>query len=212
VATSVRAALWTANNTFRSFSLGTMNLVVAVCAAAFLLWIFSRHTPGEWVVAAYGAAFALALAYAAAVSYVGTRDPVSTPSAWYSQVLVAPGLTLVVLGTVRRPKAGKYLAGAIVILFGYVLAVTYVCKLIPLYGGDQGRGSLKEAAGLYLGRFPTLSANLNSVALGPAPLIFALTCGVILAITALEILLVRGAGLETRRRRGRPPHEECGAQ
>ena len=48
----MRAALWTANNTFRSFSLGTMNLLVAICAAAFLLWIFSRHTLREWVVAA----------------------------------------------------------------------------------------------------------------------------------------------------------------
>jgi hypothetical protein len=192
MATSVRAALWTANNTFRNFSLVTMNLVVAVCTAAFLLWIFSRHTLREWVLVAYCAAFTWAIAYAAVVMYVGTADPRSTPSAWYAQVLVAPILTLLLLGTARWPGAGKVLAIAIALLFGYVLAVTYVFKLIPLYAGYQGRGSLRDIAALYLGRFHVLSANLNSVALGPAPLIFALTCGVILLILALEILLVRG--------------------
>ena len=192
VATSIRAALWTGNNTFHSFSLGTMNVVVTVCAAAFFLWIFSRHTFREWVVAAYCAAFALAIAYAAVVVYVGTGNPLSTPSAWYAQVLVAPTLALLLLGTARWPRAGKVVAIAIALLFGYVFAATYVLKLIPLYGGYEGRGSFKDIAALYLGKFHFLTANLNSAALGPAPLIFAMTCGVILLILALEILLVRG--------------------
>ena len=84
------------------------------------------------------------------------------------------------------------LSNAIALLFGYMLAVTYVFKLIPLYAGYQGRGSLRDIAALYLSRFHILSANLNSVALGPAPLIFALTFGGILLILALEVLLVRG--------------------
>jgi hypothetical protein len=192
VATSIRAALWTANNTFHSFSLSTMNLVVAVCAAAFLLWIFSRHTLREWMVVAYCAAFALAIAYASVVVYVGTGNRLSTPSAWYAQVLVAPTLALLLLGTARWPGAGKVLAIAIALLFGYVLAATYVFKLIPLYAGHEGRGSLRDIAALYLSRFHLLSANLNSVALGSATLILAMTCGVILLILALEILLVRG--------------------
>jgi hypothetical protein len=192
VATSIRAALWTANNTLHSFSLGTMNLVVAVCTAAFLLWILSRHTPREWVVMAYCAAFALALAYAAVVAYVRTGNPLSTPAAWYMQVLVAPTLALLLLGTARWPRSGKVLAIWIALLFGYVLAVTYVFKLIPLYAGYEGRGSLKEIAALYLGRFHLLSANLDSAAIGPAPLIFAMTFEVILLIFTLEILLVRG--------------------
>jgi hypothetical protein len=101
-------------------------------------------------------------------------------------------LALLLLGTARWPGAGKVLAIAIALLFGYVLAVTYVFKLIPLYAGYEGRGSLRDIAALYLSRFHILSANLNSVALGPAPLIFAMTFGVILLILALEVLLVRG--------------------
>ena len=192
IATSIRAALWTANNTFHSFSLVTMNVLVAVCAAAFLLWIFTRHTLREWVVVAYCAAFTLAIAYATVVVYVRTGNPLSTPSAWYAQVLVAPTLALLLLGTARRPRFGKFLAIAIALLFGYVLAATYALKLIPLYAGYQGRGSLKDIAAQYLLRIHDLSANLNSVALGPATLIFALTFAVVLLILVLEILLVRG--------------------
>jgi hypothetical protein len=192
IATSIRAALWTANNTFRSFSLGTMGLVIAVCAAAFLLWIFSRHTLREWVAVAYCFAFALAIAYAAVVVYVRTGNPLSTPSAWYAQVLVAPVLTLSLLGTARSPRAGKFLATAIALLFGYVLAATYVVRLIPLYAGYQGRGSVKDIAAEYLLRIHDLSANLSSVAPGPATLIFTMTGAVVLLILALEILLIRG--------------------
>jgi hypothetical protein len=191
-ATSIRAALWTANNTFHSFSLGTMNLVIAVCAAAFLLWIFSRHTLREWVVVAYCAAFALAVAYAAVVVYVRTGNPSSTPSAWYAQVLVAPTMALLLLGASRWPRVGRILAIAIVVLFGYVLAVTYVFKLIPLYAGYAGRGSFRDIAAQYLLRIHALRANLSSVALGPATLIFIMTAAVVLLMVMLEILLVRG--------------------
>jgi hypothetical protein len=192
IATSIRAALWTANNTFHSFSLGTMNLIVAVCAAAFLLWMFSRHTLREWVVVTYCSAFALAIAYAAVVFYVRSGNPLSTPSAWYAQVLVAPTLALLLLGTSRWPRVGKVLAIALALLFGYVLAATYVFKLIPLYAGYEGRGSLRDIAPQYLLRIHALSANLSSVALGPAALIFAMTLAVVMLALVLEILLVRG--------------------
>ena len=175
-----------------AFTMDWPGVVATSIRAALLLWIFSRHTLREWMVVAYCAAFALAIAYASVVVYVGTGNRLSTPSAWYAQVLVAPTLALLLLGTARWPGAGKVLAIAIALLFGYVLAATYVFKLIPLYAGHEGRGSLRDIAALYLSRFHLLSANLNSVALGSATLILAMTCGVILLILALEILLVRG--------------------
>ena len=198
IATSIRAALWTANNTFRSFSLGSMNIGVALCTAAFLLWVFSRHTLREWVVVAYSAAFALALAYVTVVVYIGTGNPLSTPSAWYAQVLVSPTLALLLLGTVRRPRAGRMLAAAIALFFGYLLASTYAVKLIPLYAGYAGRGSLRDIAAQYFLRIHALSANLNSVALGPATLIFILAFAVVALIAVLEILLIRGILVCTR--------------
>jgi hypothetical protein len=169
-----------------------MNIGVALCTAAFLLWVFSRHTLREWVVAAYSAAFALALAYVTVVVYIGTSNPLSTPSAWYAQVLVAPTLALMLLGTARRPRAGRMLAAAIALFFGYMLASTYAIKLIPLYAGYAGRGSLRDIAAQYFLRIHALSANLNSVALGPATLIFILAFAVVVLIAVLEILLIRG--------------------
>ena len=78
------------------------------------------------------------------------------------------------------------------LLFGYVLVVTYVFRLIPLYAGYEGRNSLHGIAVLYLTRFDALRANLSSVALGSARLIFGLTIAVIVLVVALWVLLFRG--------------------
>jgi len=40
---SIPAALWTANNSFRTFSAHTLNLVMLASAAALVMWVFSRH-------------------------------------------------------------------------------------------------------------------------------------------------------------------------
>jgi hypothetical protein len=72
-----------------------------------------------------------------------------------------------------------------------VLVVTYVFKLIPLYAGYEGRGSLRDIATLYRSHFNALSANLGSVALGSVPIVFGLTAVVIVLILVQEVLLIR---------------------
>ena len=191
-AEAARSALWTANSTFRSFSVTTMNIVVVACASALLLWAFSRHGFREWIVAAYCAAFSLALAYAGVLAYIYSGGVKSSPSPWYAQVLVTPLLILSLLGATRWRRAGPVLAALLPLLFGYVLAVTYVFKLIPLYAGYEGRGSIRNIAMLYRTQFGDLSAKLGAAALGPAPLIFGLTAAVIALLVALEILSIRG--------------------
>jgi hypothetical protein len=187
---SVHAALWTANNTFRSFQLGTINTVIALSVAGLLLWVFSRHALAEWVVAAWCAIFLAALAYSGVTAHIITHGGSSTPCPWHDQVLVAPLLILAVLGTARR-RGGFLLASALALVFGYVLAVTYVVKLIPLYAGYDGRGTVRDITTLY-GHFGALSANLGSVTLAPASVIFGLTAAVEVLIVTLEVLLVRG--------------------
>ena len=188
---SVRLALWTANNTFRTFSMATLNIVIVACVASLLLWAFSRHTLAERVIAAYCAAFLLALVYADIETNIYTRGAATTPSAWYAQVLVTPMLVLSLLGAARRRRAGLVLAALLPLLFGYVLVVTYVFKLIPLYAGYEGRGSLRDIATLYRSHFNALSANLGSVALGSVPIVFGLTAVVIVLILVQEVLLIR---------------------
>lgn len=190
IASTVRGALWTGNNTFRNFSLHTMNFLVCLCVAGLILWALSRHRRGEWLVLAYCAAFAAALAYVVAISFVRTGDPSVTPSPWYAQVLVAPMIVLVVLGTVRWGIAGKILGSAIALVFGYVLAATYIFKLIPLYSGYQGRGDVRDIASLYANNLGSLAANLNSVSLGPAWFIFTTTLAVLAVLCLLELRLL----------------------
>jgi len=188
---TVRLALWTANNTFRTFSMATLNLLIAASVAALLLWAFSRHSWAEWVTITYCAAFSAALAYGGIQSYVYSRGMATTPAAWYTQVLATPLIALALLGTARRRRAGLALAVLLPLLYGYVLAVTYVFKLIPLYAGYDGRASLRDIAILYLRHFHALGANLASDALGPAPLVFGLTGVVIALLAALEFRLIR---------------------
>jgi hypothetical protein len=189
---SLRAGLWTGNNTFRTFSANTLGLVALACGAALCLWVFSHHKPAEQIVALYCAVFGLALAYAGAVAHVSSHGVTSTPSPWYTQVVVTPLVALALVGAARWRRTGAVLAASIALLFGYVLAVTYVFRLIPLYAGFEGRGSLGGILALYRGGFGELSARLDAAALGPAWLIFGLTAAVLALILAQEIRLMLG--------------------
>jgi hypothetical protein len=81
-------------------------------------------------------------------------------------------------------------AAFLVLEFGYVLAATYAVKLIPLYGGYDGRTSLVGVATLYSRRLGMLATNLDTVALAPAAAIFALAgVAVLLAITHQVVLI-----------------------
>jgi hypothetical protein len=184
---SARLGLWTGNNTFRTFSVATLDAVLAIMAVGLLLWAFRRRSPAEWTYVAYCGAFAAALAYEGVQTYAFQHGVVTVPSAWHSQTLVTPLLILAFLGASRWRRAGVAPAALLTLLFGYVLAATYLVKLIPMYGGYAGRGSLREIAALYLTHFGALRANLECAALGPVALIFGLTAVVVGLIVTIEI-------------------------
>ena len=188
---SVRAALWTGNNTFRVFSTGTMDVLILACAAGLVLWAIGKHTAAERITAAYCASFVPALAYAAVIARLATAGASSTPSPWYGQPIVTPLLALVFLGASRRRRAGAALAAAIALLFGYVLAVTYLFRLIPLYSGYDGRGSLGAVLHLYAAQFAELTEKLGAAALGPPWLIFSLAATVVVLIALEEARFIR---------------------
>jgi hypothetical protein len=99
---------------------------------------------------------------------------------------------LALLGASRRPRIGRWVAALLILLFGYVLAATYVVKLIPLYGGYEARTSLAGVASLYGHQLKTLAANLDMATLAPAAIVFGLAGVVILLVIAQQILLIRG--------------------
>ena len=158
---------------------------------AVLLWGATQHSSAEWISISYCGLFVAALAYVGVVSYVYTRGAGGAPSPWYTQVLLAPVLGLALLGASRRQELGRFVAALLVLVFGYVLAATYAVKLIPLYGGYEGRTSLVLVTMLYGHRLKMLAANLDAVALAPATFIFVLASLVLILVGAQQISLIR---------------------
>lgn len=187
---SIRGGLWTGNNSFSAFSADTLNLLIASLAVALLLWVATRHRGAEWMTVGFLACFTLALGYVAVASYIYTHGAATSPSPWYAPVVVTPVLGLAFLGASRWGRVGRGVMALLVIVFGYVLAATYAVRLIPLYGGFQGRTSLAGVARLYGNGWGRLAANLEVVALGPAVAIFLLAGLVILLVAAQQLLLI----------------------
>jgi hypothetical protein len=186
---SIQASLWTGNNSFMTFSGTTLAVIAAFCVTSLLLWAISSHTRAEWVTILYCLFFVAALGYSTVVSFIYTHGIPMGPSPWYSQVLLAPMLGLAFLGCARSQRLGKLAATALVALFGYLLIATYVAKLIPLYGGFNGRTSLAGLIGLYSTRLAFLMDNLNLVSLAPAGLLLSLTV-VVVTLAAIQMAVL----------------------
>jgi hypothetical protein len=186
-----RGALWTANNSFRSFSVKTLRAVIVTWLVGLLLWAATRHRRAEWIVILFCGWFVLALAYDAAVNYVASHHESASPCAWYTQVLLVPMMALGFLGTSRSGRAGR--AGAVVmgLLFGYILAATYWVKLMPLYGGFEGRTSLASVTTLYREHLSILMAGLNDVCLAPAAVILCMSVIVTVLAAGQQVILIR---------------------
>lgn len=190
----LRQALWTGNNTFRSFSVTTLRALIVIWLAALILWVTQRHARREWIIVAYGCLFAAALAYDAAINFVSSQGEMTGPEAWYTQVLLAPMLALALRGANRGAGIGRLVAAAICVLFAYILVATYWVKLIPVYGGVDGRISLLSLFDIYR-RLPALLARLGEVSLGPPSVVFVGSCLVTLLsagqATAIVLSLLR---------------------
>lgn len=176
---NARRALWTGNNTFLTFSTRTLNVVLVLLLCAILFWLArGNHDSAEWLTAAHCLVFSAALGYSAVLSYLYTQGVADGPSPWYSQVLLPPLFALAFLGCSRAGAAGRALASALVLLFAYILVVSYFGKLIPLYAGFTGRASLEALTAQYTTLFQQLLGNLDAVSLAPARLIVGLAFAV----------------------------------
>ncbi len=191
IPSSVRSSLWTGNNTSLTFSKNTLNLLIGTGLLALLLWAASRHANPEWITFSYCALFVLALGYEATVIHIYAQGaPTAGPSPWYAQVLSAPLSGLALLGASRGKTLGRLAAAFLVVLFGYILAATYAVKLIPLYGGYEGRTSLVEVGMLYAHRLGMLTANLDTVTLAPAAAVWVLAGVTITLAIVQQIVLI----------------------
>jgi 4-amino-4-deoxy-L-arabinose transferase-like glycosyltransferase len=130
------SSLWTGNNSFTTFSSATLNFVLLLLAGGVVLYIVhARRDAAEWIVIAGIVFFSGGLALITVAFYLDTSGRAIAAVPWYSQVLLAPVLLIVFLGFSRAKRWGRVLAPVTIVLWAYVMAATYVVKLIPLYGG-----------------------------------------------------------------------------
>jgi hypothetical protein len=189
IAANARAALWTGNSSFLSFSQGTLNAILVVWLIALVLWAAGRHAKADGMVGAYVVLFAAGLVYMTVVSFVYTRGAATGPEPWHAQPLTAPLLGLGFLGCSRSRGPGRAVAVLLAMLFGYVLIATYTAKLIPLYGGYEGRTTPGSLIDLYSRHFAELTRNIGLTALAPAWVTGLLTAVVaVLAVTEVFFL------------------------
>ncbi len=187
-----RDALWLGNSSFTRFSASMLHLILVLLLAAALLWLKSAwRKPGsapEWLTAAGGLVFTAALLYAAAVFFAYTKGPVLSTAPWHAQAIAAPAACLLCLGLSRSGALGRWLSAALVVLFSYVLAATYVVKLIPMYSGyPEGKMRLVKLAQWY----SSGDGALDATALAPPALIWCLTAAVVVMAVVVCVTLCR---------------------
>jgi hypothetical protein len=170
-----RNSLWMGNNSGTSFSRVTLNAILVLLAAAVGAWLArpSAIRPAERTIFAGIAVFVLAIAYAECSSFACQACSFRSASPWYSQVLLAPVLALAYLGLSRWGIVGEGLASVNAVLWSWVLAITWVVKLFPLYSG-AGAAPLRLHV---LWQWYTLQArehatDLSLTALAPATVLY----------------------------------------
>jgi hypothetical protein len=185
-----RGTFWMGNASFTDFSVLTMNALLVLLLIGLALYCRTAHRstigPFLWlpVLLFFGAMF-----YVTGSSYVFTKGEAIAASPWYLQAVIPALLCLVLLGYQACGAAGRHLAAANAILWGYILAATYVAKLFPLYGGFRGgRSTLREVARWYLTAWPRTSDILGTTAMIAAP--WLVTMLVLLLATLLAALVV----------------------
>jgi Dolichyl-phosphate-mannose-protein mannosyltransferase len=181
------SSLWTGNNSFTAFSSTTLNLVLLLLAVGLCFFIFHRpwRAPERVTMAAI-LLFSAALAYISVTFFAGSKGGAFAAVPWYMQGLLAPVLLLAFLGMSRAGLWGAVLARLTVLLWGYVLAATWLAKLIPMYGGfPESRAHLSSLWAWYLHDGAGRDGILRTLCLASPGVLWAL----IGAVIALELVL-----------------------
>ncbi len=194
---TARGGLWTGNNSFTTFSVTTLNIMLALLAIAgtiYLAGIRKHSWPGsERVVLVGGLCYGAALVYEVGVSSAFTKGGTLGASAWYVQPMLAPVLWLLSCGLARGRVLGRAVAATMAILWMYVIGATYALKLIPLYGGyEKGRAYLGDLLSWYWQDHRRASDLLDATCLLPSRDLYALTALTMASALGIAIWICRG--------------------
>ena len=136
---------------------------------------------GRTYAAAWGAIliFSAAIAYATVASFLMTdgRSPGASP--WYMQTLLLPVFGVAFHRAQAAGRMGRYIGAAFCGMSLYLIAATYLVKLVPLYTGyPHGKTTLLMAVQWYR---KLMEGPVVGVGMVPAPVVFCLVTVAILA-------------------------------
>ena len=168
----LRAALWTGNSSFTTFSRSTLNVVLVLLGAALAAWAITqararRADLERWTMLAMGV-FTLALAYACAVFHAARAGACALDALAHRGHIPAAGMPECMRYAPRgegRTVAGRGSRARLCLLEH---RPQYVLKLIPLYAGcDTGRMRWRELQTCYVTSGDRTFQLLADTALGP---------------------------------------------
>ena len=138
-------ALWTGNNSFTSFSVWTLNIVLLIMLGAAALWLGTirkaAHAADESLILAGCLSYVPALIYYCGMMYAFHGESGGSVAPWYLQLFSVPVTCLLLLGCARSGWWGNLTSAALIALSTYMLCATYLLKLIPLYSGHPPAGA-----------------------------------------------------------------------
>jgi hypothetical protein len=185
-----RGAFWMGNSSFTDFSVGTMNLLLLLLSFALVLYCRRARAIDAFLWTPV-ALFCAAMLYVTGSSFVYTKGVATAASPWYLQAVMPMLLCAALLGCQRSGRIGRWLAMATLVLWGYLLAATYVAKLFPLYGGfGGGRSNLRDIVHWYTNDWPRTSDILTTTAANADGLI-ALLIVLLATLMAAEVIVCR---------------------
>lgn len=134
----------------------------------------------EWAILGALAFYAVAVFYVVGNDVIFLHGASAGAAPWYTEVLFVPSLAITLLGISRAVQLGRPISVAILLVWTYIFAVTYLVKLIPLYGGyAKGRTTLKETMEWYVTSHHELTNMLSTISLAPPVIIYLQTSAVI---------------------------------
>jgi hypothetical protein len=176
-----RQALWSANSNGSAFSAATLNIVLALLAVSAALALRqlwrTRDRAAALFVLSGSIAYMAALAYSVGDHYVMTSGAMRALMAWYCPPLFPLLAPFLFWGLAHAGAAGRWISIALLALWTYVFAVTWLVKLIPLYAGyPYGSSKLSLIVSWYASSWRDAQAMLRATALGPVWSVYLLTC------------------------------------
>jgi hypothetical protein len=188
------SSLWTGNNSFTTFSAMTLDVILALLGVALAFnFVRQKIDAPRMILASSIALFSAGLAYVTITFYASSKGGATAAVPWYMQALLAPVLVLAFAGLDRAEKWGTWFGRLTIVVWLYVLAATYVVKLVPMYGGfGDHRAHVRDLWRWYVHDAAQRNQILATISLAPPGVIYLLLMlAIATGITCCCILLAR---------------------